>query len=193
MLPLLYLVFFLEKNHISDKTIVGIHAGSKLSGTHKRWLANNFAGLIDLLNKNGLYCLLFSGPEEKTITEEIYTQLNDKNMTFIVKEDNLNNVGALIKKCGVFLNTDSGLGHIAPALHVKTYTIIGPARASRTAPYGEYGNYISLNLECSPCLKYPFQATHSRIQCPYKLKCLNDLSVEAVFSKIMTGLSRRTA
>ena len=175
---------FIQEHNLTQR-LIGIHPGCKFKERYRRWPANKFVDMINRLNAEGFVCLLFSGPEEREVVQNIYKSLKDTTKNILVEEMNLNRVGALIAKCQAFLSTDSGLGHIAVTKHVKTLAIFGPAQFSRTAPYGKFGYHIALPLPCSPCLKYPIHATHSRIRCPFQFKCLHDLDVEKVFAKLM--------
>ncbi|MCA9406693.1 MAG: glycosyltransferase family 9 protein [Candidatus Omnitrophica bacterium] len=176
---------FIETHQLGGKTIFGLHAGCKKSEEYRRWPADKFIALIERLNQNSIHCLLFGGPDEKDVTLSIFNGTRNHSINHVVEENDINNIGALIQKCHCFLTTDSGLGHIAAAQGVDVYAIFGPAQASRTAPYGAKGHYISLDLPCSPCMGYPFTATHSKIKCPYEFKCLRTLNVEDVFNTIM--------
>ncbi len=171
---------YITAQGLENKLIVGMHPGTKGTESYRRWPADKFIELVTRLNKQNIQCLLFAGPEEITWVEKIYKAVKSTHKNFIVIEKDINNVAAIISYCRVFLSTDSGLGHIAVAKGVPTYAIFGPAQSGRTGPYGPQGHVISLNLHCSPCLKYPFQSTHSTINCPYNFKCLNNLAVDQV-------------
>ncbi|ABZ76852.1 glycosyl transferase family 9 [Shewanella halifaxensis HAW-EB4] len=164
--------------------IIGIHAGCKASEEYRRWPQQHFADLINQLNLQGTRCLLFSGPDDKQYVDGIYAHLRQPLMNKVVEEKSMSNVGALIERCQVFLSTDSGLGHIANALGITTLAIFGPALHSRTAPYGSHGHVIRLGLACSPCLKYPFEGTSSKINCPFQYRCLTQLSPDLVLARL---------
>jgi len=175
---------FIKNNNLINKTLIGLHPGSKYSERYRRWPQSNFVHLMNSLNADGMECLLFAGPDEIEMTQDIYSKLANHSKSFLVIESDLNNIGSLIAKCHSFLSTDSGLGHIAIAKNIKTIAIFGPANKTRTAPFGEKGEVITLDLECSPCMGYPFTQTHSRIRCPYQFKCLNELTVDTVYRRI---------
>jgi len=60
---------------------------------------------------------------------------------------------ALITRCQGALATDSGLGHIAANLGVKTISIFGAGDPTITRPLGPQAAVISKPVHCSPCLK----------------------------------------
>ena len=173
---------FLKKNRLNKP--IGIHPGCDKNQKYRRWPKEYFVELINRLTKNN-NILLFAGPDEIEEVTWIYNNSSNKNKIFLIKEKNLNYVGALIKRCKLLISSDSGLGHIAAALKVHAFAIFGPAMASRTRPYGKYGHYISLGLP--PTLKYPFYSTSSKVK-DEKQESLIKLKPDLVYEKINSFL-----
>jgi ADP-heptose:LPS heptosyltransferase len=174
-----------KENKISNRDfLVGIHPGCKKITKYRRWSTENFVKIINNLIKLKKKILLFTGPDEIEDVTWIYNQYKEKGKIFLIKEKSLKHAAALIAKCRMFICTDSGLGHIAAASKVPTLAIFGPAQPSRTRPYGKYGHYISSDLPCSPCLKYPFQSSSNKIKCKKNYKCLTNITVDLVMEKI---------
>lgn len=169
-------------------TIIGIHPGSNKGQREKRWPGNHFRTLINRLNHEKKKVLLFSGPDDAEDVKFIYDGIEDTSSCVIVSQPDLNNTAAIIEKCNLFLSTDSGLGHMATAVRVPTISLFGPADKTRVTPYGEISVPLSLNLDCSPCMKYPFDTMKSGIHCIYKnsesFKCLKELSPDSVYNEI---------
>ena len=175
---------FLRRQHFENKNLIGIHPGCKTSEKYRRWPEEKFVELVNLLNQDEKCCLLFAGPDEGDLVINIYHKVDCREKNLIVSGMNVNDVAAIIRHCQQFLSTDSGLGHIAITQDVETYAIFGPAMASRTAPYGKKGHVITANVECCNTYKYPFGATHSRINCPYDFQCLRELSADTVYQQL---------
>lgn len=172
---------WIKNNKIKkDDFLIGIHPGCDKKQKYRRWSKDYFVQLIDKLTEKNIKIILFAGPDEVEDVKWIYTNIKNKNKVFLIN-DKLENVASLIKKCNLFISSDSGLGHIAVALKVHTFAIFGPAQASRTRPYGKYGHYISLGLE--PSLKYPFYSTSSKIK-EENPESLMKLKPEYVYEKI---------
>lgn len=169
--------------------LVGLHAGCKKSESYRRWPVPHFVHLVDSLNARGIACVLFAGPDEVDDVRRIYTTLSRPDLSVVAEGLSLGVTAGLIRRCDAFLSTDSGLGHVAAALGVETIALFGPAQWSRTAPYGPNGHVLTLQLSCSPCLKYPFDASHSRINCPYSMRCLRELSPEHVLNELLALLA----
>lgn len=174
---------FFRKNNLKNKKVIAIHPGTKKKDAIRRWDKEKFVELIKLLLKNKkIKILLFEGPDEEVIVDYIYEKTNKK--TILIENINLKKVGALLEKCSLFLGTDSGLGHIAAALGVKTLVIFGPANPTRTIPYGNHTSYIRAKCPDSPALKYPFWSTSDRIVCKNNLQCLKQLYPNKVYSTL---------
>lgn len=174
---------WIKENKIKEKSIIGIHPGCKRNYEYRRWPKEHFVKLINILSDQKKKIFLFAGPDEIEETNWIYNNSNEKDKIFLIENKSIGQVAALINKCKLFISTDSGLGHIANALKIHSFAIFGPAISSRTRPYGEYGHYISLNLPCSPCLKYPLYSTDDKIKCKDQ-KCLSLIKPEDVYEKI---------
>ncbi len=173
-----------DKKISSDDFIVGIHSGCNKENKYRRWPKKHFVELIERLSIENKRVLLFSGPDEKEETESIYEKAKTENV-FLIEGFTLKQTASMIAHCDLFINTDSGLGHIATAKKVETIALFGPAQPSRTRPFGKHGHHITLNLPCSPCMRYPFETTHSKIECKNSMECLKKITPDLVIKKII--------
>lgn len=171
-----YANLYLKEKKLINTTILGIHPGCNKNFSERRWPKFYYKQLIQNLNKNlkNLKIIVFIGPDDTEVEEVLK---NEKIQ--IVKEKSLSNVAALISKCDYFLNSDSGLGHIASTFQLKKiFTIWGPAELLKTKPY------------CNNV-----QIIQSKINKKYYLKnkdgilnCLADLKPDIVFDIIRKEL-----
>ncbi|MDD5638651.1 MAG: glycosyltransferase family 9 protein, partial [Candidatus Pacebacteria bacterium] len=181
---------FLKKNHLENDSLVGIHPGAggainkNWQGFSKRWPEENFIKLCDkLIEEKSAKILIFGGPEEIELKNKIRNLSNYKeNITLINKS--LKHSAAIIQRCNLFISNDSGLMHIATVFNVPTIGIFGPSDYKRTTPYGENSYIVRKDLPCSPCLKYPFHLTSSKIKCKRNFECLKDITVKDVIDEI---------
>lgn len=164
---------FFEKHFKKTKKIIAIHPGSNPKGKHRRWNKEYFVELINLIRKNKPYFefLIIAGPGE--IEEGDY--ITKATEIAMINNCTLDQVAAILARCDVLINTDSGIGHIASAFETKIFTIFGPGDYRKTSPYSKNTNIISNNVSCSPCL-YPHK------NCG--LICLKGLTPEIIFNQI---------
>ena len=148
---------FLKQN---KNLIIGIHPSFNPEEKYKQDTKSRqtlFINLIQRLNKiSKIKIILFGGPKEKEKINQMVGLINPKPS--LATNNTLRQSAALISKCNILINIDSGLGHIAAALDIPTITIYGPALPTRTRPYHKKGVVITKNLECQPCYSYPFKA-----------------------------------
>jgi len=175
---------FLKKKKLENDFLVGIHPGCSENNKYRRWPSEHFIELIDNLTTQKKKIFLFGSFDEIGELNRIYRQCKERDKIFLIQDKNLKHIAALIAKCKLFICNDSGLGHIAATYKIPVLAIIGPTQPLRTKPYGECGYYLSLNLFCSPCLKYPFRSTTSRIKCKRNFKCLREIKASHVLNKI---------
>jgi len=166
-----------ERSKRRDKPIkVGFHIGSNKMFAKKRWKADYFEKLIFLLKKdfNSLDIVIFSGEDEKEESKKLALKTDSVlylNLPF-------DTMASKIAECDLFINSDSGLGHIASCFDVEIFTIFGPAKAYKAKPFSKNATIITLGLSCQPCY-----GTRDFQRCRH-LDCLNRLSAESVFEKI---------
>lgn len=166
--------------HKNDTLVIGVHPGSNVKFKKRRWSKDYFITLINLL-KQEYTCeiLLFGGPDE--IDEARY--IEEFTDVTLIAGYSLQEVALLISKCDLFINTDSGLGHIASCLNIETFTIFGPAKSYKTKPYSLKAHIIKLDLPCQPCYG-------KQIEFCSGLECLVDLTPKYVFDQIVNIRNR---
>lgn len=182
---------FIERNNLKEKApIIGFHPGCATMKNHimRRWEPEKFIGLAKrLIEENGAHILLFGGPEEKELKQQIHYGINSDHC-FLTELDNLAQSAALIERCDVFVTNDSSLMHVASAMQRKTVALIGPTNTAYIHPWKTDYKIVSLNLECAPCFFYsPKPLSCSRQDTPYK--CIRDLDVARAFQAVQDFLN----
>jgi ADP-heptose:LPS heptosyltransferase len=115
-------------------TFIGLHAGSAPNFSWKRWPLRNF-GIVGraLIEQYGAHILIFGGPEEEVIKQELKRSLGGS--ASIMTAD-LITVAALMRHCRLVITNDSGLMHVAAAAGTRTLGIFGPTDERRVGPRG---------------------------------------------------------
>ena len=177
---------YLSKNFIAgNDLVIGFHPGCSPLKNHerRRWEPEKFAELGKrLINDNNAKVLLFGGPDENYLKDQITTKINSEN-ALKVETKSLTQTAAIMKRCNVFVTNDSSLMHVAAALQLNTIAIIGPTNTNYIYPWQTEHKIVSLNLECSPCFYYsPKPLSCSRTDVQYK--CIKELSVDMVYHTV---------
>lgn len=171
----------LRKNGIDEReTVIGINPGAAF-GTAKRWPAERFAQLADLLaEKYDAPILIFGGPGEQEVAQLIATSMTHTPLILSGKTT-LGEATALVEKCDLLVTNDSGLMHIAAALHRPLVAIFGPTNPVTTGPLDSRAKIVREPVECSPCLKRECPLEHHA--------CMDRILVERVFEVCQSQLA----
>lgn len=197
-------------SYFSDTGIplIGINPGATF-GSAKRWPPENFSALIiKIITELNGRAVLFGGPGEVEIANEIVSSVrlqmrtnderrttndeeqtrgalqqsaDDRRVLVMSGKTNLRELAALISECDVFVTNDSGPMHMASALLVPVIAIFGSTDSTATGPFGEGHKVITKHLSCAPCMQR---------ECPEKhLKCMTDITADEVFDTVKESLA----
>jgi ADP-heptose:LPS heptosyltransferase len=133
--------------------IIGIHPGCLARHKEKRWPIDRFAALTQwLVRTRGCRVLVFVGPDELDLEPPLREQLDGLgDSVHIDTESDIEAAAALTTACDAFVSNDSGLMHLASAVHTPVLGIFGPTDPKRYAPSGPRDRYLHHQLECSNC------------------------------------------
>ena len=123
--------------YCDEKFVVGIHPGCKETWSFKRWPAEKFANLINVMTRQSdLQVILFGGPDEENLTQLILRKTKIKHLNLIGKLS-LKETVCAISFCAMFISNDSGLMHIATMFDIPVIGLFG-ARSNEVlvGPYG---------------------------------------------------------
>jgi len=168
----------LEENGVDlSKKTVALGVGSTNSRA-KRWQAENYAALNDLLqNELNANVLLIGAKDEAGISEEVFAK-SEKKPIILTGKTNLAEAVAVLSEIDLLVSNDMGLAHIAPATGTKTIVIFGPTNEKTTRPIGS--EIIRKTVDCAPCMLR---------DCPIDHRCMTRISPEEVFEKAKEILS----
>jgi heptosyltransferase-2 len=178
---------YLTNNNISVKDLViGFHPGCATLKNHikRRWEPEKFAALGKRLIKDyNAKILIFGGPEEEILKENITNQISSGN-SFVVKTNTLGESAAVMKRCNLFITNDSSLMHVASALKLNIIALLGPTNPNYIHPWKTNYKIVRLDLDCSPCFIYsprPLICFRNDV----KFKCMKEMTVDMVYAAAM--------
>lgn len=137
--------------------LLGFHSTKGLPVDAGRWPVKKFASFAQsLADRFGAKIAFTGGPSEKDLIEEIRSRVKAPSFS-AVGRTNIKQLGALIKRCSLFVCPDSGPMHIAAALKTPVVGIYGLKEdfPRRWAPYDCPHEIIRLeNIPCEDkCVK----------------------------------------
>ncbi|MCM2266171.1 MAG: glycosyltransferase family 9 protein [Elusimicrobiales bacterium] len=169
---------FIRENGLGGARLAGLHPAVNPAQIYKAWapsVLKTLAALADwLCADRGLKVIVFCGPDEKEAAAAVLA--NAAQRPALCAGASVTQAAALIKRCSLFVNTDSGLGHLAAAVGVPSVTVFGPSNPAMTAPYGRRNAVVGPKLPCAPCYDYPYASTRMRLKCGGR-ECLHDIDL----------------
>ncbi|HEY4744517.1 MAG TPA: glycosyltransferase family 9 protein, partial [Desulfuromonadaceae bacterium] len=147
----------------------------------RRWGADRFRSVVDLLASFGIRVVVVGGREDKDQGEEIVAGGAGINLA---GRTSLSETAAVIQRSALLVSGDSGVLHIAVGLGKPTVSLFGPGRARKWAPRGERHVAITKELPCSPCTTFG-----TTPPCPMDAQCMKEITVDEVFNAVMMLLT----
>ena len=168
----------------TEKPVPGsllLHPGCDPRYSYKRWPAGRFSELARRLLISGRRVSVILGPGEEDLSR-FFAGLEKNDNFKLYSRTSLTGTMEIINNHELFVNTDSGLGHIAGALGKKTVTMFGPAAPEKTRVYSKRAVTVMRadRLECMPCIR-----PGGRYGCEAN-KCLADIKVDDVLGVLET-------
>jgi len=140
----------------------------------KQWPVERFARLADLLSRQfDARVILTGGRGDIHLGSEIMSRVSSEPLN-LVGRTTLWQLGALIKRCDLYITCDSAPMHISAAVGTPTIALFGPTDPVRHAPYGEGHIVLRKEMRCSPCYERECKS----------LDCMQAIQVEDVMEVI---------
>jgi ADP-heptose:LPS heptosyltransferase len=162
--------------------LVNINAGDFLP--QRKWPKDSFEQFIKiLLNEHPEITVLLTGsPKERAGVETVAQKFGERCFN-IAGDLEFEDLTALYSISEGLLTNDSGPGHFASAVGIKSFVLFGP---ETPALYGPINNStpIYAGLACSPCV---YATNHRDTTCTDN-QCLKVISPEFVFNQVSQHL-----
>lgn len=130
----------------------------------KRWPAESFAALADLLyNKFDLKVVISGSEADELLAGEIIKNVKTASVTSLCGKTSLRESGALFSQAALVISADSGPSHIASGVGAPVIVLFGPTEHLETGPRGNNRSFVISNVPkgCSvPCFN---EACHENI------------------------------
>lgn len=142
------------------KSLVFLHSTTWSS---KHWPLEYWVALAGMA-KNAGYQVLFPwyAPEERLQAEGIMKHAGHGEL---LPRMDLNGLKEILSVAGGVIGVDTGLAHLAAALHTPAVTLYGPTEQGLTGAIGSQQQNLEVNFTCAPCLQRQCSYTQeSRVQ-----------------------------
>lgn len=146
-------------------------------GASKRWPAESYATVAQTKLAEGWAVWLFGSQDDKSVTAEVM-RLTQSRCVDVAGLTDLSGTIDLLGCVSGLISNDSGLMHIACALHKPVIAIYGSTSPQFTPPLSPTAIMLQLNLPCQPCFKRECALLHHA--------CMRDLSPASVLAAMAT-------
>jgi len=157
----------------------GVNPKTKMP--QKRWPADKYAGLIEILNRD--YAIVLGGGPSDLELNRYIMSLNDTpviNLADKPWKTDIQTFYSILKQASLFVGNDSAPMHLAAAAGIPTAAIFGPTDPAFNGPWEVQHAVVNNGQPCSPCYKDGYFPN-----CEH-LSCLNDISADDVIHAINT-------
>ena len=142
---------FLESQWVSgSQALVGINPGSSLRWPTKQWPVENFAKLCDELAKRNIRVVITGSNEDAPLAEELLVLTRNKPINAVGKTS-ITELAALVRRCRVFVSSDSAPMHVASSVDVPLIALFGPTDPKRHLVAPSRFQVFWKEVHCSPC------------------------------------------
>ncbi len=152
--------------------------------TTKHWPENYWQQLAKLVDATGMKIKLpWGNPKEQQRAEKIAACAGHAE---VLPKMNLSELASIIAHAKAVVAVDTGLGHLAAALHTPTLSLYGPTNSQLTGTVGPGQQHLVADFVCSPCLQRECTYTQSSQEQP---ACFTTLQPEKVWQALQKQLN----
>ena len=150
---------------------------------YKEWGINNYAKLIDFIEKEyGFPIIIIGSDDERDRAKEIVRRCR-VSVHNLAGRTSIGELVGMLRASSLLIGGDSGGIHMAAAVGTPTISIFGPSSPVSWAPRGEGHHVIHKEWSCVPCRQKG--CNNSEVS-----RCLDELSVEEVIPVIINKVVR---
>lgn len=141
-----------QQHFAAEDKVIAFNIGA--SWPTKRWLDSYFAECADELIGRGYQVAFFGGPMDISIVNRCLAQMKHKDskaLHIFTGKVSLAVLAGLLRRCCLFLTTDSGPMHVGVAMNVPIVTMFGASPVPGFYPYDARSVLIKAPVSCHPC------------------------------------------
>ena len=174
-----------KQEHINQEDkLLAIHLSA--SCPSRIWPPERFAEVAEeLARRHGFKVVVVASSKDFAIAESIAKNIHHRVVNLAGKTS-LSQLASLIKKCALFISSDSGPAHIASAVGTPVLCLFGRSQKGlspkRWMTVGKQDKFLHKNVGCIECLAH---------NCIKEFACLKAITVDDVLTtadEILKGL-----
>ncbi len=141
-----------QKEFAEDDRVIAFNIGA--SWMTKRWIDAYFAECADHFIQEGYHIAFLGGPTDVAIVKACIEKMKEKDSSKVhvfTGKVSLTVLAGLLRRCCLFLTTDSGPMHVGVAMNVPIVTMFGASPVPTFYPYDGKDIVIKTPATCHPC------------------------------------------
>lgn len=143
-----------------------------------------YIDLVDRLRKSFGCDILLVGSQTDYASCRRIAEAFDGGVHNLAGSTDLADLGALVRRCSLFIGVDSAGIHIAAAAGTPTVAIYGPSVPETWAPRGENHLVVRKKWECVPCKETGCQRS-------MRSRCLDELTVDEIVEAVQQLVEKK--
>jgi ADP-heptose:LPS heptosyltransferase len=157
----------------------------------RRWSDERYVQLARRLLESDpkMHIALTGAPSERAGAKALAKQVGSKRCVSVAGKTTLGELFALYCLAEVMVTNDSGPAHYASTTTMDCVTLFGPESPQFFGAQSPRSHLMWAGLACSPCVN----AFNQRVTRCRDNRCMQAISVDAVFEQVMHVLAERTA
>jgi lipopolysaccharide heptosyltransferase II len=137
----------------AQQRIIGINISVSFRWTTKNWPLSHMAKLCEELGQRDFRVVITGTERDIKKASTLIDMVKNAKIINACAKTTVNQLACLIKRCAVFIASDSAPLHIAAAVSTPFVALFGPTDPRRHLPLTKDCVLIKKDLSCSPCYK----------------------------------------
>jgi lipopolysaccharide heptosyltransferase II len=158
----------------ANQRIIGINISASQRWLSKNWPQGHMVKLCEELGLRDMRLVITGTEKDLGQANALVNMVKNAKLINACAKTSVNQLACLIKRCSVYISTDSSPLHIAAAVGTPFIALFGPTDPRRHLPAAGDCALIKKELPCSPCYKS---------KCKSK-KCMELITPEEVLEAI---------
>jgi len=155
-----YIDEFLKSEWLSaNQMLIGINISASSRWLSKNWPLHHITKLCEELSRRDMRVVITGTEKDLTQANILINKLKNIKIINACGKTTINQLACLIKKCAVFISSDSAPVHVAASQGVPFIALFGTTDPRRHLPPVKECVVIKKGLACSPCYKSQCKTT----------------------------------
>lgn len=161
-----------------DAKVIALNIGA--SWMTKRWLDEYFAEAADYYLVRGFHLAVMGGPMDVEMVNACRARMKERDnprLHIFTGQVSLGVLAGLLRRCILFITTDSGPMHVGVAMHVPVLCMFGASPIPGFYPYDARSISVRAPVPCHPCRIH---------ECPLSgeehMKCMKRMPPELILT-----------